>query len=308
MKMNLSVSVVIVTYNGKEYLPECLPSLINSPLKPRVLIVDSSSSDGTVEEAERLGAETLVIRKELFNHGATREMARKYLGTDIVVMMTQDAYPLHGDLLEKLIDPIIQGKSSFSYARQIHRNDADIFEAFSRLFNYPDKSNTRSIQDINEYGVYTFFCSNSCAAYLNSALDEIGGFKPILTNEDYFAAARMLMEGHTVAYVAEAEVMHSHNYSIWQEFKRYFDTGYVRAENPWVADIVGHAESRGKVFFVKLLKEIYKLDPLLIPSAILYTFTKWLGYRIGYLSVNAPLWWKKTLSSQGFYWDSVHHR
>jgi rhamnosyltransferase len=130
-----SVGVAIVTHNSKEHLPHSLPHVVNSPLKPRVLVVDSSSKDGTVEMAKELGAETLVIPRPQFNHGLTRERARKYLGTDIAVMMTPDAHPTDEGMLTRLIAPLIEGSASAAYARQIPHDGADIFEAFPRYFN-----------------------------------------------------------------------------------------------------------------------------------------------------------------------------
>lgn len=301
---NKSVGVVIPTYMAEHHLAKVLPFLNDSPVKPQLLVVDSSSSDHTLNVAEKFGAETMVISRKDFNHGSTREKARKILNTDIVVMMTQDAYPIDGGMLEHLVRPLLTGEASVSYARQIPRDEADIFEAFPRLFNYPPVSHIRDIGDVEKYGVYTFFCSDSCAAYLNAALDEIGGFTSILTNEDYFAVAKLLQKGHKIAYVADAIVVHSHSYTLWQEFQRYFDTGYVRAENPWVTEIVGNAESRGSEFFRSLLKALAKDRPLLIPYAFLNTLVKWLGFRVGHHSVNAPLWWKKMLSNQDYYWVS----
>lgn len=301
-----SIGVVVPTYQAENHLQKMLPYLVDSPLQPRVLLVDSSSTDQTVETAERFGVETQVIPRRLFNHGATREWARRAIATDIVVMMTQDAYPVCPDMLERLVTPLLCGDASVSYARQIPHEGADIFEAFPRYFNYPDESNIRGINDLSTYGVYTFFCSDSCSAYVNSALDEIGGFEPILTNEDYFAVAKLLKNGHKIAYVAEAQVRHSHSYNLLQEFRRYFDTGYVRGENPWVTEIAGHAEGRGKDFFLSLIKELRDERPSLIPYAVLNTLVKWLGFRVGCLSLNAPLRFKKLLSSQNYYWDSIY--
>lgn len=272
-----------------------------------VLVIDSSSDDGSVETFRRAGAKIKEIPRSLFNHGATREMARKCVPADIVIFMTQDAIPVDNLLIERLIEPIINGRASISYARQISHKGADVFEAFPRLFNYPAESNIRGIEDVDKYGVYTFFCSDSCAAYLNSALDEIGGFRPTLTSEDYFAVARLIQRGHKVAYVAEAVVEHSHSYSLWDEFRRYFDTGYVRAENPWVQNLVGHAEGRGKEYFFKFVKQLLITKPWLIPYAIINTFVKLLGYRVGFWSFNAPKCWKKMLSGQRYYWDSNYY-
>jgi rhamnosyltransferase len=271
------------------------------------LVVDSGSNDQTVNIAKQNGFIVHSITSAQFNHGATREMGRKLTNADIVIFMTQDAMPIDNYLIEKLIEPIVLGKGSLSYARQIPRITADIFEAFPRQFNYQEKSHLRGIEDSAKYGIYTFFNSDSCAAYLNSALDDIGGFRQTLVSEDYLATARMLHKGHKIAYVAEAMVQHSHPYSLLEEFKRYFDTGYVRAENPWVQELVGQAESRGKEYFTALLREVFIVRPLLVPYALVNTFIKLLGYRIGYWSFHAPKWWKKMLSSQRKYWDSKYY-
>src|SRR5262249_15938608 len=145
----------------------------NSPLKPRILVIDSSSTDGTVELARTLGVETVVIPQIDFNHGTTREMARQLLNTEIVCMFTQDAYLLDSLTLSHLINPLISNQAKIAYARQIPHHGASFFEAIARQYNYPTESHIRSIQDISHYGVYTFFCSDSCAAYSNAALQEI---------------------------------------------------------------------------------------------------------------------------------------
>jgi rhamnosyltransferase len=73
-----SIGVILITHNAKHHLPHCLPPLLNSSLKPRVLVVNSSSNDGTLELAQEMGAETLAIPRKQFNHGLTRELARKH--------------------------------------------------------------------------------------------------------------------------------------------------------------------------------------------------------------------------------------
>lgn len=274
-----TVGVAFVTLNSSHHLPYCLPSLIQSPLKPKILIVDSSSSDGTVELAKQFGVETLVIPKSSFNHGLTRELARKTLQTDIVVMATPDAYAVDRNVLGRLVEPLIEGKASLAYARQIPHEKAGFFEAFPRSFNYPAVSHIRCLDDIAEFGVYTFFFSDSFGAYLNSALDEIGGFSSVLTGEDTLACAKLLRKGHKVAYIAEACVHHSHNYSLVQEFKRHFDTGFARKEyREWI----GTGDSkRGFQYLKTMMNELVRKKPHLIPYGLLQTFVKWTGYQIG---------------------------
>jgi rhamnosyltransferase len=304
-KPTLTIGVAVITHNAKKHLPHCLPLLLNSPLKPRVLVVNSSSHDGTVEMAQQLGAETLVIPRAEFNHGTTREKARHYLQTEIVVMITPDAYLIDSQAFNHLLEPLLQGKASIAYARQIPHDGADFFEAFPREYNYPPQSHIRSIQETEKYGVYTFFCSNSCAAYINAALDEGGGFQSVLLGEDTVAVANLLRKGHKIAYVAEALVKHSHRYSLLQELRRNFDIGLARKQCGNLLACEGSDTQRGMDYVRQMTRRLLKERPRLIPYAFLHVLAKWLGYRLGHASVQAPVWFKKLLSSQSFYWVSL---
>lgn len=298
------VGVAIITHQARHHLIHCLTPLLRSALKPRILVVNSSSEDGTVEEAKRLGVETLVIPRHAFNHGATREQARQHLQTDLLVMMTPDAYPTQPDLLERLVAPLEDGRASVSYARQIPHEGTPYLEASLRTFNYPEKSHVRGIEEVALWGVYTFFCSNCCAAYRNSALDQIGGFPTVLTGEDTLVTAQLLRRGHKVAYVAEAIVRHSHCYTLTQEFCRYFDTGYARQQHASLLDFGVTDGQRGRAYLRELLVKLCREKPSLIPYALLRNFVKWAGYQVGRCSVGAPKSFVRRLSSQDFYWDS----
>lgn len=63
----------------------------------------------------------------------------------------------------------------------------------------------------------------------------------------YFAA-KSVLNGYKVAYIAEAMVRHSHNYSLTEEFKRYFDIGVFHADQQWIRNDFGGAGGR-KAFF-----------------------------------------------------------
>lgn len=298
-----TIGIAVLTLNAEKHLKSCLEPFLKSSLKPRILVVDSSSTDKTVAMAKELDVEVLLIERKNFNHGQTRELARKQLGTDIVVMLTPDAYATDPCVLEKLINPLLEGKASIAYARQIPHEHAGFFEAFPRAFNYPATSEIRSIADVSRLGPHTFFCSDSCAAYLNKALDEINGFRYVLLGEDTVAVAELLKKGHKIAYVAEAEVRHSHCYSLKEEFCRYFDTGLMRKEYENLLHCAIADKTRGSDFARQMLKHLYHKRPLLLPYAFMHILTKWLGYKIGRASLHTPLWWKKALSSQKYFWE-----
>lgn len=304
--MHFSIGILIPTFNAAKHLPYCLPPLLQSSLKPRILIIDSSSTDDTVALANSMGAETVVIPQHAFNHGKTREKGRKFLNTSIVVMLTQDAYAVSSLMLETLIRPIVEGQASIAYARQLPHKDAGPFATFARQFNYPPVSHIRCIDDLSKYGAYTFFCSNSCAAYLNHALDGIGGFPSILFGEDSIVTAKLLEQKHRIAYVAEAEVYHSHDYTLKQEFSRHFDMGLARHIHRGLLRGSQSENQRGKEYVKTLLQQLWHHSPSLIPYGCLQTLFKWAGYRLGEASIHAPLAWKRFFSGQKLYWDHFH--
>ncbi len=304
-KQDASVGIVIPTLNAEKDLLVLLPILFKSTVEFKCLIIDSSSSDKTVEVAKGFNVDIIVIDKSEFNHGLTREKGRMILDTDIIVMLTQDIIPANCNFLEKLIEPIRNGDAQVAYARQVPHDGAGLSESYPREFNYPAVNELRSINDINTYGVYTFFCSDSCSAYSNTALNEIGGFQKCITHEDYFAVVKLLSKGHKIAYVSKSVVKHSHKYTFKQEFKRYYDAGYSRYENAnWLKEIIiASNEERGRKMIMGLLKRASKGQPLAIPSIILQSFVKYLGFYCGNLGNKIPIYVRKKITTIPHYFE-----
>lgn len=302
-----SLGVVIVTHRARELLDACIAPLRASPLDPRILVVNSDSRDGTVEKARALGCETWTIARTSFNHGRTRELARRRLGTAVTVMLTPDAHACDSDFLEKLTAPIRDGRAAVAYGRQMARPGADPIEEFNREFNYPTSSHIRALADWPRYGAYTHFCSNSCAAWSSAALDEIGGFPPTLVSEETIATAALLQRGHRIAYVAEARVRHSHGSGLLADFQRQYDIGYARRIYRHLLLARERDEARGLAYTRQLLGELGRRHPGLLPYAALNTATRFLGYRLGMAAAAAgsrlPRWINACLSSQDYYWQ-----
>lgn len=308
MKATLSIGIVVPTFRASGQLARCLEPLLASPLRPRILVVDSSSGDGTVEEARRLGAETLVIPREAFNHGATREYARRQLGTDVVAMLTQDAHAADEQALGRLVGPVLAGEVAVSYGRQIARPGAGAFEGFLRSFNYPPESNVRGLEDASQYGAALYFCSNAFAAWNQDALDEVGGFPTTLSHEDAIATALLLKAKHRIAYVADAVVEHSHPYSLSSDFQRYFDAGYARTEYARELSFAGTHASLGARYARAVLLDIGRSQPWLLPYAGAHIAVKGFAYLAGARAVGGPHWIARRLSGQEYFWSSEHYR
>ena len=302
-------SVIIPTLNGARQLEELLSSFRIQTRKPReILVVDSASTDDTVLVAKRYGARVISIDRDEFDHGGTRTQAALELRSEYLVFFTQDVIPAHRSVLENLVKPLQQDDSvGISYGRQLPSFEATDTARHLRLFNYPDKSQVRTFEDRLRYGLSTVFASNSCAAYNRKVLGTVGYFRDdLIFGEDTCAVGRMLQAGYRVAYIAEAPVYHSHNYSWSEEFRRYFDIGVLHATEKWLIETYGTAENRGPTYIRSGLAYLAaRRNYSLIGDFMVRVMLKFIGYQVGkrYSLVPEKIvpdlsmhrkWWAKT--------------
>lgn len=305
--MSLKIGLCVPTLNAGDEWKEWLKVFLrqNCGLDV-VLVIDSSSEDHTVDLARAAGLGVHQIEKASFNHGATRQLGVSLMiDVDIVVFLTQDAILASPDSINNLISTFDNPDVGAAYGRQLPRKTASYIEAHSREFNYPDKSRINSLDDSKKLGIKTAFISNSFAAYRCAALEEVGGF-PLNTilGEDTYVAAKMLLNGWKIAYCAEAVVYHSHDYSYLEEFRRYFDIGVFHSRERWFRDELGQAEGEGMRYVKSEVKYLLRRNFLLIPSALLRTVFKLLGYRFGLSENNIPLKIRPHLSMHKGYWTN----
>lgn len=269
------------------------------------LVVDSASTDGTSFAALPPGWQLLRIAAADFNHGGTRNLALRHLpvGTDVVVYLTQDAVLADASAVQALVAAFANPVVACAYGRQLPHSDASPVAVHARLFNYPVTSRVVCLSDKARLGLKTCFVSNSFAAYRVADLQAVGGFpSDVILGEDMSLAARLLMAGKSVAYVADACAYHSHNYSVMQEFRRYFDTGVFHARSPWLLAEFGSAGGEGLRFVRSELAYLWRHAPGWIPSALVRTAAKLIGYRLGRFESRWPLWFKRWCSMHKGYW------
>ena len=299
------VSVVIPVLNAESFLPALLPALARQGLPlHRYLILDSQSDDCTAQLFRDFGATVVEVERATFNHGGTRQHAVDLRpNAEIIIMLTQDAIPQNEHSLLLLTSAFSDVQVGMAYGRQLPRNGSDPIERHARQFNYPATSEARSFQDRHRLGVKTVFCSNSFAAYRANALRESGGFPlDAFFAEDQLVAAKMLKEGWKLAYCGEAEVVHSHKYSILEEFRRYFDIGVFHGRNDWLLETYGRAEGEGMRFARSELAYLARRQPWHLPSAAARLVAKYAGYRLGKKERFLRNSWKTNLSMQPSYW------
>lgn len=301
-------AIIVPTLNAGPLWNNWLEALSHQAKQPsRRLLVDSGSTDDTVRLAEIHGFEIARIDRSAFDHGGTRQaMAEIASNVEILVYLTQDAILANPDSLRVLINAFIDRRTAVCYGRQLPHRNADAIEAHARLYNYPPRSEVRDSGDIARLGLKAAFCSNSFAAYRRSILSELGGFPTNqIMMEDSIVAARALLAGWQVAYVSDACVFHSHDYSATEEFQRYFDIGASHALNKETLMSCRGTSREGLRYVKSELRYLRKNRRSSIPRAVLRTALKYLAYRLGQAHKLLPLPLTERLSMHKYYWKRL---
>jgi rhamnosyltransferase len=206
-------SVVIRAFNEEKHLGRLLDGLEKQTLRnPQVILVDSGSTDSTVEIAQHYGVEIVSIRPEEFSFGRSLNLGMEKTKNNQVVVCSAHVYPVYPDWLEKLIEPLSNPKVALTYGKQRGTDQSHFSE--QQLFKhwYPDQNDLRQSHP---------FCNNANAAIQRVLWENHPYHENIPALEDLAWAKWAHDQGYGIAYVSEAEVIHVHHETWRGVFNRY---------------------------------------------------------------------------------------
>jgi rhamnosyltransferase len=210
------ISVVVRTLNEARHLPALLGLIAEQELgvhRCEVVLVDSGSTDGTLEIAQHHGARIVTIRKEEFSFGRSLNIGCRAAQGEALVFVSGHCVPVDRQWLIRLVAPLGQGAIAYSYGRQVgdastHFSEHQIFAKY-----FPARS------QVPQQG---FFCNNANSALLASAWRECPFDEELTGLEDMHLAKQLVARGRQIAYVADASVYHLHD-ERWRQIKRRFE-------------------------------------------------------------------------------------
>ena len=217
-------SIIIRTYNEEKHLPELLQTIADQKsdiCDIETVIVDSGSTDKTLEIAEKFSCRITHIKKEEFTFGKSLNIGCEFAKGDFLLMVSGHCIPTNERWVENLVRPLKDNIVSYSYGRQIGRDTTKYSEdqVFGKYF--PGHS------VIPQEG---FFCNNANSAIRKDAW-KIYEFDEELTGlEDMALAQKLVGTGHKVGYVAEASVFHIHDES-WAQVRHRYEREAIALQN-----------------------------------------------------------------------------
>jgi len=209
------VSIIIRTLNEERYLPELLSSIQEqqSTFSHEIVLIDSGSTDNTLNIAERFGCRILHISREEFSFGRSLNRACEAAHGACFVLISGHCIPCNPHWLQNLVQPLAEGLVQYCYGRQVggpqtYWSEGQIFAKY-----FPEQSS------IPQQG---FYCNNANSAITADTWHRFKFNEELTGLEDMHLAKRLVAEQGAVGYVADASVRHLHH-ETWQQVQRRFE-------------------------------------------------------------------------------------
>lgn len=232
----MKIDVICPLFNAEKYIEK----LDNSIRKQKnvelnqIRYVLTKSIDNTEDVLKKIKANYRLIEMNDFSHSLVREKEAFDSNADIVVFITQDIIVEDDMWLHNLVKDIEHGKCEASYSKQLCNNNT--IEKYTRELNYPNESNYVTKSDIDRLQLRTFFFSDASSAIKREIFVELNGYdnKNLPINEDMYIAYKLIMNGYTIKYCEDSQVIHSHNFTLKQIYNRYYLTGKFFKQNSYL--------------------------------------------------------------------------
>jgi len=210
-------SIIIRAFNEEKHIGRLLDGISQQTVKNRqVILVDSGSTDGTVQIAHEKGAEIVHIDPREFTFGRSLNMGMAKVDADIAVIASAHVYPVYPDWIEKLLTPFSDPSIALAYGKQ--RGAASSLFSEKQIFMhwYGEQS---AIPQTHP------FCNNANAAIRHNLWQQRSYDENLPGLEDLEWAQWAMDQQYKIAYVSEAEVIHVHNESWHGIHNRYLREG-----------------------------------------------------------------------------------
>ena len=229
-----AVSIILLTKNSQHYLREILQAIYSQATSHgfEVIAVDSGSQDSTLDILAEYPVRLFQIPPEEFNHGETRNLGARqaHPSSQYLVYLTHDATPATPYWLENLLVAVNESPQvAGAFSRHLPRPTCPL--PMARLLAEEWEQSgmpTRVVKrftdpdDYERRRAYYAWFSNSSSCLRKDVWQQFS-FARVEFAEDAEWADRVLRAGYTLIYEPSSTIIHSHDYSLWEQFAQNMD-------------------------------------------------------------------------------------
>ena len=210
------ISIVFRALNEEKFFEAALiacQSQVLDDMTLEIILVDSGSTDRTLEIAEKYNCKVVSIPRNLFSFGRSLNWGCRAASGKHLVFISAHCIPTHDRWLHNLVAPLEAGEASYSYGRQVGAEESKFSEKQLFAKYFPTESR---IQDTD------FFVNNANSAVLQSVWEKYEFDEDVTGLEDMVLGKKIIQSGDKIAYVADAPVSHIHEENLKQVKNRYY--------------------------------------------------------------------------------------
>lgn len=206
-------SLVIRCFNEEQHIGRLLSGVIQQTVQDlEIIIVDSGSTDATVEIASRYPVKIVSIKPEDFSFGRSLNLGCQVATGEFIVAASAHVYPVYKDWLARLLVPFEDPQVALVYGKQRGNETTKYSEHQIFATWFPETSVQHQT---------TPFCNNANAAIRRSLWQALPYDETLTGLEDLDWARRVMQLGHHIAYAADAEIVHVHEETPRRIYNRY---------------------------------------------------------------------------------------
>jgi rhamnosyltransferase len=232
----MATCIIMRSYNDMPLIRETLVALHRQDHPFRLIALDNESTDGTLEELKRYTADIETIPQGTYVPGRVLNRGMAMSTGELVVFLNSDCTPQHQEWLRKLLQGFDRDRTAAVFGRQIPRPDCHPLLAKDTEDTYGDGARQQS---------WRHCFSMAASAIRRSVWQDMPFREEIQYSEDIDWTWRARQKGWNIRYVPDAVVMHSHNYTLRQFYRRHYGEGKAEAAifdwSPWERSFVRYS-------------------------------------------------------------------
>ena len=212
--------IIMRSHNDMPLIAETLAMVSRQSIPFELISLDNASTDGTCHEIRKYTDHIINIPRGDYIPGRVLNQGMEVSKGEHVVFLNSDCTPRNENWLENLLAGFTDDQVAAVFGRQIPRSDCHPIHAKDTEDTYGDGSRQK---------FWRHCFSMASSGIRRSVWEKMPFDEAVQYSEDIDWTWRARQKGFSIRYVADAIVMHSHNYTWRQFYKRHYGEGRAEA-------------------------------------------------------------------------------